>query len=335
MPEATGIAETELLKNKLTIKNEGGVIEVSNPHVDLSSEGEPFRLELTLDKIPTQIEEGAIIKAITIDRESPKLQEMLRQAQELTDIPEREKPRKILEILSSNVQYAYNDTLAELAETDPDLAQRVTNNIEDTYVRPTPLTLSEIVDSGYGVCHDLAVAMLVLGKEAGMEGSLQVYPGIRTDEAKYALKNVIRKDNGKPLFKGNNPGEIVHPGHVWVEFRTSDGEWIPVDPSPQLVGDTKEGMETFYDANYLSGTNHSLSIEGFPGHVDVMNRKDNWFLPGEARHTSLQEINSRNWKGQSTSYKGPLNFAISSHTATEGTGGVDGMTVAIVDAKVA
>lgn len=79
-----------------------------------------------------------------------------------------------------------------------------------------------------------------------------------------------------------------------------------------------------------------------------MGNQDLWFLPGEARHTGILQVNSRekmkpivitldNTKPEPedneqwpkpTEYKGDLAFRISSHEAEFG-----GMTVAVVDVK--
>jgi transglutaminase-like putative cysteine protease len=65
------------------------------------------------------------------------------------------------------------------------------------------------------------------------------------------ITNILRSDNGEPLFKMTKVGEKAPP-HAWVEIRTSSGKWIPVDPTTNLVGDTQEGVDMFKKANYMA-----------------------------------------------------------------------------------
>lgn len=329
------------------ITNRGSVMEISSPLIDLTSEGDPLRFSVTLEKVLTPISQNTVIENITLDTKSLKVQGMITQARALRDIPEREKPRRILQILRSNIHYAYNDVLEDIAKTDPELAKWVAENTGVRSSSTRPLTFSEIVDKGYGVCRHLSAGMLLLAKEAGMEGAYLTYSGPIFDkpDPKYMIKNVSRRDNGQPLFRGDEIGKPVWEGHAWVELRTSSGEWIPVDPSTQLVGDTPEGLETFRDANYIAMPSMSLEIDGFPSNVGILGNQDLWLLSGEKTHTGVLEVNSKPqqkpikigkqieeaedsgpWP-KSTAYKGLLNFSISSHVAR------DGMNVRVVEVK--
>lgn len=352
MSEAPGAPKIEIARPEFVIKNNAGILEIASPKVDLDSEREPLRFAVTLAKTPTPIEFGSTIENIKIDRESPKLQDMLGQAQALKNIPAREKPRRLLELLRSNVHFAYTDVLDEVAKINSDLAQWVSENTGINSSSARPISLSEVVDKGYGVCRHLSVAILVLAKEAGLEGAYLTYaPGFGPMSEKYLAKNVIRKDNNEPLFKMSGVGQGIG-GHAWVELKTGEDEWIPVDPSTQLVGDTPEGFETFRDANYRALVSQSLDVEGFPGPVNHQGTQDLWFLPGEAQHTGVLEVNSlprqkpirltlgRNneivdekspddqeqWP-KPTQHSGVLNFQISSHAST------NGLTVAVVEAR--
>lgn len=350
MSEVPTSPNPETGKPEFTIRKVDGAIEVSTPHVDLASEREPLRFAVTIAKVPTKIEDGVRLEGTTVDRESPKLQEMIRQAAELKDIPDRDKPRKIMEILRTNVHFAYNDVVDELAKTNQDLAKWVSENTGVNSSSARELTLSQVVDSGYGVCRHLSVGMLVLAKEAGMEGALLTNgPGARGDLG--PVRNVVRKDNGQPLFKMGSVGDPIG-GHAWVELKTSEGEWIPVDPSTQLVGDTPEGMDTFREANYRAAVGFSLEVSGYPPNVRHTGVRNLEPLPGEAIHTGVLEVNSQprekpikisfgaNGELQDevkdnevwpkpTSYQGPLTFQMSSVPVTSG------LSIAVIDAKLA
>lgn len=291
MIDKTEVSESEPLKNHLEVKNENGVFIVSSPLVELASNKEPLKLAITLEKVPQLIEDGVEINEITIDRKSPKLQEMLKEAASLREIPEREKPRKIMELLRSKVSYAYDNMIAELGKTNPSLAKWVTKNITDCI--SSPISLSEIIDSGFGVCRHLSVAMLALAKETGINGSL-VSNATPDSKPELGIKNVIRRDNGESLFKTLPVGTIQsRAGHIWVEFQMSNGEWIPVDPSTLLVGDTEEEMAIFSDANYR-GVPHNIEFiyQEPKGKLKTISNHDLWFYPGEAKHTGIIEINT-------------------------------------------
>lgn len=351
MTEVEGDLQNETQKSEFAVRNENGLFEVSSPFVDLSSEEEPLKFAVTLEKVPTLVEDGIELYGITIDRDSPKLKEMLKQAEALKGLPEKEKPRRILELLRSNIHFAYNDVLEKVAKTDPELAKWVAENTGINSSSAKPVTLSEIVDKGYGVCRHLSVAMLVLAKEAGMEGALLTQSSgiLHKTDLKYLARNIIRQDNNEPLFKLIEVGKTIeNVGHAWVELRTSGGEWISVDPSTQLVGDTQEGLDTFKEANYRASVGSSMEMDQFPKNVNHNGNQDLWFLPGEQRHTGILEVNSQQKKRpiilslnkkqenakdntevwpKPTKYKGSLNFNLSSHAAS------DGLTVGIVDVK--
>lgn len=338
----TVLPEGQVVPKEASVNNPSGRVEISIPHVSLDSEKEPLRFSVTLEKMPTPVADGTVIENITVDRESPKLQEMFKQAAALKDIPNREKPRRLMEILRANVHFAYEDALNELANTNPDLAKWVAENTGVASSSARPLTLSQITEAGYGVCRHLSVGMLALAKEAGLRGAfLTNSSGMRGDPM--PIKNIVRKDTNEPLFKMSPVGDMWG-GHAWVELEVAQGEWVPVDPSTQLVGDTQEGMEIFKEANYRPTVGRSLDIEGLPNGVWVKNR-DLEFFPGEAQHTGILPVNATprektiyigKQKSKVTEepgpwpkprqYEGPLQFSLSSHESSSG------MNVAVVSA---
>ncbi len=304
------------------INQEGDSFRVTSPHIDLKSEGDPLLFSVTLEKAATPALPGKTIDNITIDSESPKLQEMREEARVLREIPERERPRRLLELLRSNVGFAYEDVMAEIAVDRPETASWVAENTGPKVYKN--VTLSQVVDYGYGVCRHLSVAMLDLAREAGMEGAYASYspPMAPTPEQdpRYLIKNVIRPDNGKPIFRTGAPGDYAWSAHAWVELKTSDGEWIPVDPTTQLVGDTLEGLETFREANYIAFPTASFRIDGLPPDTKDYDFGSLWFLAGEGKKTGTIKINSRlrpkisiigapeKTTFEPTLYSGPLEF---------------------------
>lgn len=292
------------------------------PHVSLSSEGQPIRLEVVLDRIVTPATEGNIIDGITIDRKSPILIEMYERAYALRELPERTRPHRVLELLRSRVQYAYGNVMADVAKEDPDKAAWV-----DDYIHgDKDVTLSQVVDHTYAICRHIAVGYLALAQEAGIQGAYATYQAPGTiDDPRFLMRNVMRADTQTPLFRSTPVGNVFYDGHAWVELKMSDGEWLPVDPITQLVGDTREAMETFRAANYRESV--GLDVEGFPPYVGVTDSLDLQFIPGEITHHGVIKINSKpkmrpsapkkgaiirvNTQSDPTSYDGPLHLSFS------------------------
>lgn len=312
---------------------------IRTPHIDLSSESRGYEFEVTLEKLPTEIYEGANIDGIIIERESTKLREMLAEAESLKDIPDHEKPRKLLEIVRRNISYPYDETIEEIAATDPTLAEWISRNTGPKSQGYNPVSVSKIVDTKHGVCRHLSVVTLMLAKEANMEGaylttSSPLLGTVKSDSN--TLMNVINPKTGEALFKSASPNAPVLGGHAWVELKTKDGTWIPLDPTTQLVGDSPEELETFRKANYNAWPGSSLNIEGFPNHVDIEGNQDLWFAPSKSIHTGIVTINSRveqiisitkgpdgkliskSEEPKQTQYSGPLNFQIYSRPAERG-----------------
>ena len=291
------------------------------PYAHLNSESEPLKFKINVEKIPTKVEKGVTIAGnVTIDiaadtsdgnaSYSKKLQDILDASRMLRSVPEEQRPRAILDLLYRNMKYAYADRLESLKETDPESADWV-----EKHLRVGVTNLSELIEHGFGVCGHLSVVLLFLAKEAGMAGALMTNSGSNGDPM--ALINITRTDNGQPLFKTVKRGEKVASGHGWVELRTSDGRWIPVDPSANLVGDTPENLQMFQDANYRSIFGSNINAKGLPDHVYLtINPGGNFFFPGEPIHEGRAEINCGcEWDAASSklisqSYEGALSFRI-------------------------
>ena len=322
--------------NQSEIREIEGGFEVSIPHVELSSEEGPgVKLEIEIERVPIQISEGSIIGVmggVIVDIESspsPKLKEMVVKAKELTDLPEGERPRKIMEIVRSKVNYAYDEVVEELRKADPELADWV---VKYTGLNSSgeKVKASEIVNSGHGICCHLAALAVILAKEAGLEASFETSFAMSKEEG---FKNVARKDNGEKLFKSFELDEIFTIPHAWAEIRMSDGKWVPIDPSTKIVGDNDTELQTFKGANYKS-TPYSMRIKNLPGGVSLMGNRDLQFSSGETVHSGMVTINCmplldliRETKIPE-SYSGPLSFQIISQPTT------DGMNVRVKSVKV-
>lgn len=234
-------------------------------------------LEIVVEKQPIELVEGGVYSgnAILFDAETEKMQSLASQAENLRDLPESERLGSVLRILRSEVNYAYNEVLEKVADTDPDLAKWVAENTGLNAARVYKVPLSEIIEKGYGVCRHLAPAYLWLAQKAGLKGAI-----LNSDQG--VIKNIERSDNHQPLFKSVEVGDTVA-AHAWVEIKTSDGRWIPVDPSTGLVGDSDEGLAMFKEANYMAyATKPNLNVKAEP--EDKLRQKGTTVLfePAEA-----------------------------------------------------
>ncbi|MCX6811695.1 MAG: transglutaminase-like domain-containing protein [Candidatus Berkelbacteria bacterium] len=310
--------------NQAEIREIEGGFEISIPHVELDSENEPgVKLEIELEKLPIQITEGTIIgtpNGVIVDAESsssPKLKEMVEKAKELRTLPEVERPRQIMEIIRAKVNYAYDEVVKELRQTNPELADWVVKHAG--IYSGGEIKASEIAESGYGVCRHLGALAVILAKEAGLEASFETSI-IRKKED--GFRNVVRRDNVRPLFRNFKPGEGFSEAHAWAEFKLPDGRWMPMDPATKLVGDNDQELETFREANYKSNPINSLCFENLPANVSPMDNQDLEFKPEESSHSGALAVNcqQRLTKGVRApqSYSGPLNFQIISQPTTEG-----------------
>lgn len=253
--------------------------EIIFPNLHLTAENPTSEeISIVLKKTPLRVEEGKSYggNAVLIDTETKLMQELTTKAEEIKKLPEIQRPRALLALLGQYVKYAYNQTVEELANSNPSLAKWVAENTGlNSSVYGVPL--SQLFEKGYGICRHLSVAYLWLAQKAGIEGVL-----MRANHG--VLKNIQRPDTGGKLFQTvelNQPG----PNHAWVELRASDGKWIPVDPSTRLVGDTDEGLSMFRQANYMADATAGLNVTIEPKELSGAISSGAIFGPGEENST--------------------------------------------------
>ena len=230
-------------------------------------------VRVVIEKKPRILEEGGSYcrEAVLIDAETEQMQLLANQATALKELQETERPARILEILRAKIQYANQDVLKALSKTNPDLASWVVQNTGFNVSVP----LSELVEKGYGICRHLAVAFLWLAQKAGLQGVILI-------ANPHVIRNIVRSDTKEKLFKSFEL-EGQAPGHAWVEILTGDGQWIPVDPSTKLVGDSEAGLAMFKDAHYMAIGTEALDFEAEPS--ELLNSKVSQiqFASAEAR----------------------------------------------------
>lgn len=265
------------LENGIEISYDETVASITYRNLKLSKDNlSTPEVEITVEKRPIHIIEGASYdnSAVFVDSETPKMRDLAVQAEGLKSLEEVQRTRAVLELLRQNVAYAYKNVVDVVAQTNPQLADWVIANVGSDSQGKANIPLSEIFDKGFGICRHLAVAYLYLAQKAGLEGTI-----ITSDYG--GITNIQRADTQEPLFKSVKVGEPVV-AHDWVEIKTSDGKWIPVDPSVKLVGDTEEGMKMFKKAGYkgVAGMGIEVGIE-----PDALSPQGTWedFKPGEPK----------------------------------------------------
>lgn len=263
-PEKIENIEISFNKDSVEINFHNLDLNVNNPNSP--------EIIITFEKQPITLEVGKTygLHNVCFDKETPKMLEIAKEAETLLQIPENERPRKVMELLRKHLEFAYDDKVETLSKTEPERAKWVKENIQGLVYN---FPLSEIFEKEFGLCRHLSIAYLWLAQYAGLEGV-----EMKNHEK---IINIQRTDNGEKLFKMAEVGQPA-PEHSWVEIKTSDGKWIPVDPSTKLVGDTKEGTEMFKKANYL-GIFFGADWKAEPNELAFNIPNVPFFSPGESK----------------------------------------------------
>lgn len=235
-------------------------------------------IDVTFTKQPLDIVLGSTYAdgKLTYTRESDIMLQLASEAEKIRELPEEARPRAILELLRRHVHYAYDDAVDTLAMSDPDKAQWVRDHT-GLHAPHHAVELADVFEHGYGICRHLHLAYLYLAQKAGLGGMLLTCVA-------GTIQNVTRHDSEEPLFRSAPVGEAVG-AHSWCEVQLSDGTWIPVDPSTQLVGDSPEHLRVFLEAHY-----EGRLVDGFTpdwGPMDELRLEQNLlpFQPGSAQTT--------------------------------------------------
>lgn len=265
-------------------------------------------VQFVVEKQPITIQEGNIYPegtGVIIDSNGSQIPTLLEKARDLQELPEEERIHKVLELVRKNLKFPYSESITKVSETNPSLAEWVEENI---YPNSKPVKLSELLEKGYGICKHLSALYLYLAQEAGLEG---VYLSINRD----TITNILRSDNGEPLFKMTAVGGKMPVAHGWVEIKTSSGKWIPVDPTTNLVGDTEDGLSMFKQANYIA------EVTGFKADItpsaSIDSRLNGFFEPAQSNTLAsvyIQGNSSSNTKTKKTTYspyKGDVELTVS------------------------
>lgn len=285
------MTEPEFQKTSVVIEHtdQKAIAQFSNLDLDREHPRSPEIL-ITYEKVPLPLfEEGRAYGqgTVTIDAETPLMQELSSQAEALRALPELDRLRPLYDILSSHLSYASHTAVDALKETDPERAGWIRSHVSLRGIIPN-IPLSQVIERGYGVCQHFAIIYLWLAQKAGLNGIfIHCLAGW--------LKNIVRSDTGQRLFKTEfEEGDA--PAHAFVEIQLSDGRWIPIDPTTNLFGDTAEGLALFRDANYRESGTFSHARKAEPDGL-VYVEETEWleFLPGEARTTARYALKPKSF----------------------------------------
>lgn len=252
----------------------------------LVREDNPSIISVTVKKEVTSVPEE-----IDLDQEPQELRDLIYKVRSLRTFPERNRPRQIMDLLRKKIDYSFETTLLELGKDDRDLPQAVRRNNASPLIGAS--VLREAVRLRFANCNALAISMLILGKEAGLEGAYLTnapYLGEKFGEDPNPIRNVLREDTNQKLFREYEINQNLPEGHSWVELRTRESEWIPVDPATKLVGDSEEELEIFRRANYKAALFLDVNLISNGRNLSHGGIRDLEFFPGEDVHSGRIEI---------------------------------------------
>jgi hypothetical protein len=219
---------------------------ITFPHLSLNIKNPSFKLEIMLNKrtINMKVGDSYATQDVFIDEEVQE-PDLVSQAKMLSVHPEKLRAKLLVNLLKNNFKTATQLNINKLRTTDPAYADWVEENVSERSQKKY-VPFSEIVKHGHGICTHHSAIYLWLAQEAGLKGAI-----MRSDQN--TITNIIRSDNGKKMFNFADVGANVV-SHAWVELLLENGEWLPVDPTTGLVGDTQTNLEMFKQANYVCDT---------------------------------------------------------------------------------
>ena len=123
----------------------------------------------------------------------------------------------------------------------------------------------------------MSAVYLAAGKSAGVKGIV----------AGGHIKNIERPDGKGLIFKSSELQRDQDVGHAWVEIQLSDGTWVPVDVSTNMVASDPEMLDFFKNANYktLTGGHMEELPKGLQGTLI-----DAYFEAGEGKGNFIARV---------------------------------------------
>lgn len=235
--------------------------------VDITPE-QGFPFDICVQKEPIEVCDGDNLGSNSVEvKFQDEALALMEEAEKLQELPEEERLVALIELVRSKLKYPYPDVMEVAQAQNPELKEWFEKRFGE---RPSTwnLELNEFLRNGYGDCKIMAAAYLIAAQSAKMRG-IYANSGV-------SLKNVIRPDTNKPIFKSVELNRDTNSAHAWVEIQLSDGRWIPVDPTTNMTG-LGEMIEIFRQAGYNVPVAFKESV---PEELEL-ERDGSSFAPGE------------------------------------------------------
>lgn len=236
--------------------------------VDLTP-GQDFPINIHVRKEPIDVLDGDSLGLNSVEvKFNDETLLLMEEAENLAELPEEERLFALMELVQSKLEYPYPDVIEVAQAKNPELKEWFEQNFGEN---PSVgnLHLNDFLKNGYGDCKIMAAAYILAAQSAKMRG---IYAN-----SVNVLKNVVRPDTGKPVFKSTELDRDTDSAHAWVEIQLSDGRWVPVDPTTNMVG-LGEMMKVFKQAGY----NTPVSFESEAPQELELEGGDSYFAPGES-----------------------------------------------------
>lgn len=197
--------------------------------------GQEIILSLPVEKVPlSKIEFGDRIAADTVVDKGIYFKSLTKRGKELKSISSiSDKIDNILQYLNKILSYPYHSNLQQESNFEQ-LNEFYHNN-------PSNLPLSECIKYGYGLCAQFGILFAIVAQASDLKVTYN-------QVAKKTLKNIKRPDTERPLFQSVSLG-TVDEHHVYNSVLV-EGEYIPVDPTPNLNGMHDTHRKIFEAADY-------------------------------------------------------------------------------------
>nr|BFD25325.1 MAG: hypothetical protein JST_6160 [Candidatus Parcubacteria bacterium] len=192
--------------------------------------GQEFPINIHVRKEPIEIKDG----------DSLELLSLMEEAEKLAEFPEEERLTALIELVRSKLKYPYPDVMEASGAENPELKEWLEKRFG---LNPSiwKLELNDLLKNGFGDCKIMAAAYLIAAQSAKIKG-IYANSGV-------SLKNIVRSDISKPIFKSVELDRDTNSAHEWVKIQLSDGRLIPVDPTTNMVG-LGEMIAVFRQAGY-------------------------------------------------------------------------------------
>jgi hypothetical protein len=240
----------------------------------------PYEFPVRLEKGPIEVNDGDELgsDAVKVKFEG-ELASLMEKATELKDLPEKEKIAALLDLVRSKLSYPFPEVIEAAKKENPELGEWLEYYFGKNPKQSFGIDANECLGRGYGDCKIMSAAYLAAGKSAGLKGIV----------AGGHVKNIERPDTKSLIFKSSELQRDQEVGHAWVEIQLSDGTWVPVDVSTNIIASDPEMLEFFKNANYrtLTGGHMEELPKGLQGTL-----VDAYFEPGqgEGNFTARIEI---------------------------------------------